>query len=129
MVNVVDEVKEVAVEGREQRYEVITRNYSRKEGYEMFSLTTSRQIEVESSFYRRRAEMYLALYDVEIQVIEEMLALGYATKEFLAQRKSILVRQLNALKTKMLEENESGKLTDFQVHLNELTFADIDLRK
>lgn len=129
MVNVLEEKNEVALERREQRYEVITRNYSRKEGYEMFSLTTSRQLEVESSFYRRRAEMYLALYDVEIQVLEEMLSLGYATKEFLSQRKNVLIRQLKALKTKMIEENESGKLTDFQIHLNELTFVEIELRK
>ena len=61
---------------------VITRNYSRREGTEMFSLTINREIDGNSTFLRQRAESYLALYDVEIQVLEEMVPLNYVTPVF-----------------------------------------------
>lgn len=105
----------------EQRYMSLTQNYSRKEGGEMFSLTMSREIEVESTHTRQRIESYVLFYDVEIQILEEILAFEYVTVDFLKGRQKAIANNVNALLNKLYVEMESGKLTALQIGLNEET--------
>lgn len=100
---------------------VITRNYSRREGTEMFSLTINREIDGNSTFLRQRAESYLALYDVEIQVLEEMVPLNYVTPVFFTKRRRGIAEQLLGLRKKLIDEIGSGTITSSQIVLNEET--------
>lgn len=119
MTNKQEEVKE---------FEVITRNFSSKYGGEMFSLTLTRRVDVDSTFYRKRAEMYIALYDVQVQLLEELVVCGFEEKMVLDNRKTNIRKQFNALRKKMEEEINSGELTEHQIQLINETFIDIDIR-
>jgi hypothetical protein len=112
----------------DKKLKLITRNYSRKEGSEMFSLTMTREIEADSTFYRQRAENYIALYDVQIQLLEEMAVIGYVEKDFLIQRKKGIANQLNSLMKFLEKEIESGNLSLEQVYMNESTIDEIYIR-
>lgn len=107
-------------------YETITRNYSRREGIEMFTLTETRLVDKKSSFTRKRAEKYIALYDVEIQLLEEMVPLGYVTREFLQMRRKVIATQLFGLEKRLNDEMEN--LSEYERALNEDTVIDINLR-
>lgn len=109
----------------DQNYKLITRNYSRKEGSEMFSLTITREIEVESTFFRQRAECYIAFYDVQIQLLEEMLMLGYVERDFVLQRKKGIASQLKLLMNEVEKEIESGNLTKAQAYMGISTIDSI----
>lgn len=105
----------------EQRFINLSRNYSRKEGGEMFSLTMGRELEIESTHNRQRIESYLLFYDVEIQILEEILAFDYVTVDFLKGRQKLIANTVNALLNKLYIEMASGELTAFQIGLNEET--------
>lgn len=105
----------------EQRFITLSRNYSRKEGGEMFSLTMSREIEKESTHNRQRIESYLLFYDVEIQILEEIFAFEYVTRDFLVGRQKAIANTVGALLNRVYTEMESGTLTAFQIGLNEET--------
>lgn len=106
----------------------LNRNYSRREGTEMFSLTETREIERESTYTRKRAENYILEYDVQMQVLEEMALYGYVTHEFILERQKMFAKQLGALVTKLEAEIESGELTSEQVLLNDKTIEEIYAR-
>lgn len=107
-------------------YETITRNYSRREGIEMFTLTETRLVDSRSSFTRKRAEKYIALYDVEIQLLEEMVPLEYVTKDFLQMRRRVIATQLYGLVKRLNDEMET--VGEYEKALNEDTIIDINLR-
>lgn len=112
----------------EQRFNTITRNYSRKEGPEMFSLTLSRQVEVESTFQRQRVENLIVLFDVEMQILMEMMNIEFITKDFYDSRMKVFVKMFKGFVTLLEREMESGKLTRFQVSLNDVTLDEVYAR-
>lgn len=112
----------------EQRFNTITRNYSRKEGPEMFSLTLSRQIEVESTFERVRTENLIALFDVEMQTLMEMMNIEFVTKVFYEGRMKVFVKMFKGFVKLLESEMESGKLTRHQVYLNDATVDEVYAR-
>lgn len=127
MNNVEEMQVEVLKVGESQAvYETITRNYSRREGVEMFTLTETRLVDVKSTYTRKRAEKYLALYDVEIQLLEELVPLEYVTREFLQMRRRGIATQLLGLEKRLIEEMEH--LDEYRKSLNEETIADIEVR-
>lgn len=112
----------------EQRFNTITRNYSRKEGPEMFSLTLSRQVEVESTFQRQRVENLIVLFDVEMQILMEMMNIEFITKDFYDSRMKVFVKMFKGFVTLLEREMESGKLTRFQVSLSDVTLDEVYAR-
>ena len=112
----------------EQRFNTITRNYSRKEGPEMFSLTLSRQVEVESTFQRQRVENLIVLFDVEMQILIEMMNIGFVTKDFYGGRMTVFVKMFKGFVGLLEKEMESGKLTRHQVFLNDVTIDEVYAR-
>ena len=112
----------------EQRFNTITRNYSRKEGPEMFSLTLSRQVEVESTFQRQRVENLIVLFDVEMQILIEMMNIGFVTKDFYDGRMTVFMKMFKGFVGLLEKEMESGKLTRHQVFLNDVTIDEVYAR-
>lgn len=110
----------------EQKYVELTRNYNRRESNEMYSLTMSRLVDLESSFYRMRLENYLLLYDVKIQVLEEMYLEEFIVREYLVKQKIKLAKQMRLLLEMM--DKEFADLPKSQQFLHMETLEDVYVR-